>query len=486
LTKTQKGDCAVAKQWHNPPSGFWFIKVKDVSIAVIEPNCYAASKALPAIAMLHVQQQLQNRYQLLRQLGQTASRQTWLAHDSLTQESVVVKLLACTDQAQWDDLKLFQREAQVLQHLDHPQIPRYRDAFNVDDQMLWLALVQEYIAAPNLKERLEQGELFTESEAKQVARAVLNILTYLHKLSPPVIHRDIKPSNLLQGEDHQIYLVDFGAVQDRAAAAGATFTVVGTYGYAPLEQLGGRAVPASDLYALGATLIHLLTGIPPADLVLQQGRSHFADYVTLNPGFTRWLTRLTEPNLARRFTTAEQALTALDRLETTEGAALSSPVYSPIRLDKTAHQVRIVIPGEMNPYHLISFLFVCTSFSVGIFSILGPSLGIWVLTLGELGLGLGLVIESPWFSKTHLRLDHHQFTIELRVCGLCLWRQQGSVADIDQILQRAYTLDSNKGHEIVLVAGIREYPLRRIMVPLTLSESQWLITELKQWLGLVH
>jgi Serine/threonine protein kinase len=89
----------------------------------------------------------------------------------------------------------------------------------------------------------------------------------LHELSPPVLHRDIKPSNLILDDSEQIYLVDFGAVQAQASVTGVTFTVVGTSGYAPLEQFWGRgAVAASDLYALGATLIHLLTNTYPADL----------------------------------------------------------------------------------------------------------------------------------------------------------------------------------------------------------------------------
>jgi len=75
----------------------------------------------------------------------------------------------------------------------------------------------------------------------------------LHELSPPVLHRDIKPSNLIINSENNVYLVDFGAVQSRGAVTGVTFTVVGTSGYAPLEQFWGRAVPGSDLYALGMT-----------------------------------------------------------------------------------------------------------------------------------------------------------------------------------------------------------------------------------------
>lgn len=218
--------------------------------------------------MLQSEQVLHKRYRLKQKLGQNAGRQTWLAHDLHTTpaESVIVKLLAFGGEVQWDDLKLFEREAQVLKQLNHSRIPKYRDYFHIDERSLWFGLVQEYIPGTCLKELLNQGKRFTEQQVRQIAVDVLQILIYLHELNPSMLHRDIKPSNLILGEDKQVYLVDFGAVQDRAGKEGATFTVVGTYGYAPMEQFGGRAVPASDLYALGATLIHLLTGTAPADL----------------------------------------------------------------------------------------------------------------------------------------------------------------------------------------------------------------------------
>ncbi len=107
-------------------------------------------------------------------------------------------------------------------------------------------------------------------------------------------------------------MVDFGAVQDKAAKEGVTFTVVGTYGYAPMEQFGGKAVPASDLYALGATLIHLLTGIPPGDLPQQNLRMQFAELVNPRSSFmVSWLQKMIEPAPENRFTSAREALTAL-------------------------------------------------------------------------------------------------------------------------------------------------------------------------------
>ncbi|MBW4493308.1 MAG: serine/threonine protein kinase [Oscillatoria princeps RMCB-10] len=265
--------------------------------------------------MLQTQQVLNQRYQLKQQLGQNASRQTWLADDLEAHEQVIVKLLAFSPQMQWEELKLFEREAKVLQQLNHPRIPRYRDYFYLDERegegLPWFGLVQNYIPGESLRQRLDRGERFTKNKVRSIGIQVLEILIYLHELSPPVLHRDIKPSNLIWGRDGKIYLVDFGAVRDKAAAEGVTFTVVGTAGYAPMEQFWGKAVPASDLYALGATLIHLLTGVAPADLPQSNLRIEFSDKVSLNVEFYCWIATLVEPAIEERFSTARQALEAL-------------------------------------------------------------------------------------------------------------------------------------------------------------------------------
>ncbi len=274
--------------------------------------------------MLQAEQILQGRYQLKQRLGQNAGRQTWLATDIETEEKelVVVKLLAFGGEVQWDDLKLFEREAQILKQLNHPRIPKYGDDFCIDERSLWFGLVQEYIPGTCLKELLSQGKKFSEKEVRKIASEILNILIYLHELSPPVLHRDIKPSNLIWGDDDKVYLVDFGAVQDKASKEGATFTVVGTYGYAPMEQFGGRSVPASDLYSLGATLIHLLTGTAPADLPSRNLRIQFSQQVSLSKPLISWIEKLTEPAPEERFTSAKSALKALKegtRINTSTG-----------------------------------------------------------------------------------------------------------------------------------------------------------------------
>lgn len=313
--------------------------------------------------MLQTEQILQNRYQLKQKLGENAARQTWLATDLEafdSQNQVVVKLLCCGGQMQWENVKLFEREAQVLKQLNHPRIPKYRDYFCIDDRFLWFGLVEDYVPGFSFKDLLAQGKKFTEKQVCQIAVKVLNLLVYLHELNPPLLHRDIKPSNLICSEDEQIYLVDFGAVQDKAAKEGATFTVVGTYGYTPMEQFGGRAIPASDLYALGATLIHLLTGTAPADLPQQDLRIQFSDRTSGSPNLVAWIEKLTEPAPERRFRSARQALAALEAestysyQESAKNSSLptlsshKSKIYRPrntrVKLKKSTFKLEIKIP----------------------------------------------------------------------------------------------------------------------------------------------
>jgi len=324
--------------------------------------------------MLEPQAIVNKRYQLERQLGQNVGRDTWLAKDLQKEnELVVVKLLAFGGNVQWEALKLFEREANVLKQLDHPRIPQYRDYFSIDDRSLWFGLVQEYIQGDSLREYIAKGYKFTESQVKQIAIAILEILIYLHELNPQVLHRDIKPSNLVlavkEGGAKNIYLVDFGAVQDKASAEGKSFTVVGTYGYAPMEQYGGRAVAASDLYALGATMIHLLTGLSPAELPQDdEAKIMFSDRTSASSHLVQWIQKLVEPTVKKRYTSARDALKALKepnpipapspvapikRSPSSSSATFNSysrdspPTETNIVVEQSATQLRVVIPARI-------------------------------------------------------------------------------------------------------------------------------------------
>ena len=369
--------------------------------------------------MVQTQQILQNRYQLRQQLGHNASCQTWLAQDTRIQERVVVKLLTFSDRGQCDNVRLFEREAQVLKTLNHPRIPKYRDYFSLDQHLgeglCWFALVQDSIPGYSLEQRLDESQRFSEEQVKSIATQVLEILIYLHGLNPPVLHRDIKPSNLIWGEDEQVYLVDFGAVQDPMAVEGTTFTVVGTAGYAPLEQFYGKAVEASDLYALGATLIHLLTGISPADLPHRNLRLQFRDQVSLNSAFLQWIESMTEPDLERRFVSAAQALEALKT-----GRSLSfseptrrKPTRRRIQTQEAQNQLLIKIcVGQLSLNNLIRFggklllslislLLLISPMAIGV--IAGFSVVFAILRgnlkLSALSLVIPLIIFLVWSAK---------------------------------------------------------------------------------------
>jgi len=389
--------------------------------------------------MLQKQQVLQDRYQLQELLGHNAGRETWLVVDRQTQTPVVVKLLTFSDRVQWDQLRLFEREAQILKHLTHPQIPQYQDFFCLDEHLFWFALVQSYIPGHSLKQLLEQGKVFDESDVHQIAKQILHILIYLHGLSPPVLHRDIKPSNLILDEGGNVHLVDFGSVQDRVAKEGATFTIVGTYGYAPLEQLGGRATPASDLYALGATLIHLLTGVAPDKLSQSDGRLQFEDAVNLNPGFVRWLWRLTEVNAGLRFLTAREALQALqNNEEAIAGLVATKPVKSQIKLQKSPQSLEILI-------------------------------------------------NKKWFNlktfATYIWFDSQRFEICWSWFGLSR-RQQGWIRDVDQVSRGELQGRKKTFPAVKVTVGVHEYLITSVEPPLTEAERDWLLQDLRQWLGL--
>ena len=256
---------------------------------------------------------LNDRYKLQEKLGDNLLRQTWLAKDNQSRNLVILKLLAFGGLMQWQDLTLFEREAKILKNLSHPRIPKYIEYFTLERDYNYFALVQSYIPGHSLQNLLDRGKRFTELDLRSFANQILEILSYLHQLNPRVLHRDIKPSNIIWGEDNYIYLIDFGAVQIQAPTAGKNFTVVGTYGYTPMEQFGGKTVPASELYALGCTLIHLLTGTSPAELPQRSGRIYFRNLTDLDRQFIVWLEWLSDPIVDKRPVSAQLALQNLNK-----------------------------------------------------------------------------------------------------------------------------------------------------------------------------
>lgn len=275
-----------------------------------------------------------DRYRIQRQLGKSDGYKTLLAFDLITQQPVVIKLLLYRGSFESKDLKLLQREAETLKALAHPSIPRYLDYFEMNLQDgRGFALVQTFIPGKSLQDYMDGGQRFTEAEVRHVAVAMLDILIYLHDRQPPLIHRDIKPSNiLLTSEPKQamgsVHLIDFSSVQNFALTTAGSFTVVGTYGYTPPEQSGGRPLTASDLYSLGATLISVLAGTAPSNLPRRGRRIEFESSIFCSPELMAWLRKMTEPALEKRFSSAQMALQALEQPQQSPDPKPKAPASS--------------------------------------------------------------------------------------------------------------------------------------------------------------
>lgn len=456
-------------------------------------------------------QVLGDRYEVQQQLGKKAGRRTLLARDLQTQEIVVIKLLSFGSDFEWDSLKLFEREAETLKSLSHPSIPRYLNYFELNSPTIkGFALIQSYIPALTLEQYLQNGRTFTEVEVKEIAKALLEILAYLHGLHPPVIHRDLKPSNILLGERSgntigQVYLIDFGAVQTVLATEGATRTVVGTYGYMPPEQFGGRTVSASDIYSLGATLIYLITGIQPADLPQKDFRIQFEQVTNLSPGLIYWLQRMIEPSLERRLSSAAEAIQVLDKsdLPNTMLLTISKPADSKIKLTKNKDTLKIIIPStgfQLSIVFLGLMAIAWNSFvlfwTMGALSAPFPMnfpFALFSLPFWAAGGFMIYAFLFTVFGRICLDLDRRQIDLTYELMGFKIRRIRPSPRD--SITKLVYTpkhfikdAEGNRSQvtaQLDIWAGVKKYQLGGTEDPIESElELEWLAHELSDWLDI--
>ncbi|MEO0457071.1 MAG: serine/threonine-protein kinase [Cyanobacteria bacterium P01_A01_bin.114] len=375
---------------------------------------------------------LQYRYQCQRQLSKKAGRRTLLALDNQTQQPVILKLLTFSHDIAWDEIRLFQREAELLQTLSHPSIPKYIDAFEFETHASkGYAIVQGYIEAPSLAAHLNAGRCFSPDDVRHILESVLEILIYLHNRQPPVIHRDIKPSNILLTDrsgnsSGQVYLVDFGAVQTLASRGGKTITVVGTYGYMPPEQFSDVAHPASDLYSLGMTAITLLTQTHPADLPTVEMRVQFEDRVSLTPHLQTWLQQIVAPDVAARPKSAQAALQWLTSPQSF--LQLSTPKPSPAKLLTTPTQ--LLLDAIWQSVRVGAWIgAVCGGIFPGAFFVMAPNMLVMMVLIGAAsgvllgaanGILLGVLTRLFYFPLTHLKTHRTVCTLTSIALGLFL------------------------------------------------------------------
>jgi serine/threonine protein kinase len=264
---------------------------------------------------------LQGRYRIIRQLGQGGMGAVHEAVDERLDTVVALKETFFVDEKL---RKQFEREARLLARLHHQALPRVSDHFNEGDGQF---LVMQFIAGEDLFEMLNaRNAPFPEDEVARWADQLCDALDYLHTQDPQIIHRDIKPQNLKLTARGQIVLLDFGLAKGSVGPLTAVTTSASIFGYtpnyAPLEQIQGKGTdPRSDIYALGATLYHLVTNIKPPDALSRAGAVvngqpdplPLANHVRsdVSAGFSNVLDKAMSQKRDDRFTTATAMRDAL-------------------------------------------------------------------------------------------------------------------------------------------------------------------------------
>ncbi|MEO1297706.1 MAG: serine/threonine-protein kinase [Cyanobacteria bacterium J06636_16] len=444
---------------------------------------------------------VQDRYRILSVLGQGGSGITYEAEETETGLRVALKELSLKGISDWKKLQLFEREAQILENLDHHAIPSYLDYFQIDTaDNRFFYIVQELAEGKSLADLVAVGERFPEAEVRRISLEVLQILQYLHGLNPPVIHRDIKPQNVIRKADGQIFLVDFGAVQTvhrETAAFGST--VVGTYGYMPPEQFRGQAYPTTDLYALGATLLHLLTHRNPGDLPQSRLKYAFRPYANVSEPFAKWLDGLLEPLAEDRFDSASTALAALtnpppDRVQSSRAisqqsstTSLPKPPRSFVELTRSRQYLYVKIPLYDEP-GCVQVLGLIFSLITNVFFLI-VAVAVFA-SAGLVGFVVSLLFLVPSASVTMavLRVPAKKVSISLEMMGdrfiltgYRRWRTaEGKVKDLQGVEIRSAGYETYYSpKEITLYEGRK---MLQFGGHLNTDEKEWIVSEIRAYL----
>lgn len=210
------------------------------------------------------------KYEILKKIGQGGMSIVYVAMDTrLNKQWAVKEIKKSKTQDTKTLLRSLQREANILKMVDHPVLPRIVDIINYKGTVF---VVMDYIEGRTLSEILKKEGPQPQDKVVEWAKDLCKALDYLHSMTPPIIYRDMKPSNIMVKPDGKVKLIDFGTAKELDVESLADTTALGTRGYAAPEQFGdakGRGIhktdARTDIYSLGATLYHVLTGKNPSE-----------------------------------------------------------------------------------------------------------------------------------------------------------------------------------------------------------------------------
>jgi serine/threonine-protein kinase len=300
-----------------------------------------------ATGMLPANRLLQDRYLILKKLAQGGQSAVYLVADTLDHSKQYALKEMSESELNPAERKQaiadFQREADMLRLLNHPALAKVYSTF-VEDAKHYM--VMEYVAGRNLEEALaEAGKPLAEAQVVSWGIALCDVLAYLHRQDPPIIYRDLKPSNIIVRQDQAVKLIDFGIARFHQTGQSKDTVCLGTDGYAPIEQYSGKTEPASDIYALGATLYQLLTNkVPAAAPTRVANVASFLPPRQLNPALSgaveAVILRAMEVHPTKRYANAgemQAALEGIGRRTSTTLAAPNSVAQRPVPATPGAH-----------------------------------------------------------------------------------------------------------------------------------------------------
>ena len=310
----------------NPFNEFRFLLSKQIITEVLMPAVRKKVKAETPVKTSENEEKVTNdnligkkvgdRYTVLKLLGQGGFFKTYLVIDEKANKQWAMKVCDKHHKSYSPALRdIILQEPHMMMELDHPAVPRVVDIIEGDES---ICIIREYIEGETLDDVLRNNGPVTQETAINWAQQLCDVLGYLHKQNPPYIYRDMKPANVILQPDGNVKLVDFGTVKVYDVLRERDDCVLVTRGYAAPEQYSGKSDMRSDIYSLGMTLHHLVTGVDP----------YMPPYETkpiraINPQLSTTLEaiiiRCTQLNPEERFQNCDELMTALQ----------GGPIYPP-------------------------------------------------------------------------------------------------------------------------------------------------------------
>ncbi len=254
---------------------------------------------------------IEGKYEILKEIGHGGMSTVYLSMDKRLNKQWAVKEVRKEGGNSKDEIVVnsLLAEANLMKRLDHPALPRIVD---IIDNGSTIYIVMDYIEGENLRKTLDEYGAQPEELVINWAKQLCDVLSYLHSQKPPIIYRDMKPENVMLKPEGNVKIIDFGIAREYKEQKLSDTTVLGTKGYAPPEQYSGQTDPRSDIYALGMTMHHLLTGVDPRGKQYIPVRQYNPN---LSEGIEIIIDRCVQPSQADRYQSCADLLYDLEHPE---------------------------------------------------------------------------------------------------------------------------------------------------------------------------